>query len=377
MMKPVKVCCFCEKWESGGIESFLHNVLLHMDLHDIHVDIVAAELAESIFAQPLRKRGIRFIELSGKQQKLSQNYRLFRNLLQEENYDVIHLNIFHGLSLYYAHLAKRAGIPVRIAHSHNTALRKSRTRVLKQMIHCASKELFTGSATDLWACSEAAAKFLFSPNVLKKREFKFIPNGINIERFRFDAAVREKVRRELRLDGKFVIGNIGRLCYQKNQDFLLDVFSEVIRCRPKSCLLLIGEGAAEADLRQKAKRLGISDAVIFYGTSAHIEQLLWAMDVFVFPSRFEGLGIAAVEAQAAGLPVLCSEYVPNEACVTSQFQSLTLKDGAARWAEKLLELGGMQYDRAKSVNAVQRAGFDIQSVARIIEQQFIGGMDRT
>lgn len=369
-MKPVKVCCFCEKWESGGIESFLSNVLLHMDAEAVQVDIVVAELSESIFIRPLQKYGVRFVELSGKQQQLWKNHRMFRELLRLEKYDAVHLNIFHGLSLYYAYLAKREGIPVRIAHSHNTALRKSGTRVLKQMIHCASKELFTGSATDLWACSEAAAKFLFSPNALKKREFKFIPNGIDVERFRFDAAVREQVRKELGLDGKFVIGNTGRLCYQKNQDFLLDIFAGVIRRRPESRLLLIGEGEAEADLRQKAERLGISDAVIFYGTSARIGQLLWAMDVFVFPSRFEGLGIAAVEAQAAGLPVLCSEHVPHEACVTPQFQSLPLDNGAEQWAEMLLESGDAHIDRAESAAVVQGAGFDILNVSAWIEASY-------
>lgn len=369
-MKPVKVCCFCEKWESGGIESFLSNVLLHMDAEAVQVDIIVAELAESIFVQPLRERGVRFIELSGKQRNLRENHRMFRELLRSEKYDILHLNIFHGLSLCYACLAEREGVPVRIAHSHNTALRQSRTRVFKQLIHQTAKELFTGSATELWACSEAAAEFLFSKRILQANGAQFVPNGIDTNRFRFDAAIRNEVRKELGLDGKFVIGNIGRLCYQKNQDFLLDVFSEVVRCRPESRLLLIGEGEAEADLRRKAARLGISDAVIFYGTSSHIEQLLWAMDVFAFPSRFEGLGIAAVEAQAVGLPVLCSEHVPDEACVTPQLQFLALHDGAARWAEKLLELGSSRYDRAESASAVRKAGFDIADVSAWIEARY-------
>lgn len=121
----------CESWESGGIESFLHNILLRMDLTGLEVDIVAAQLKDSVFTQALREHGVRFRELSGSQRNLPENHRRFAALLWERRYDVVHLNIFQGMSLYYAHLAKRAGVPVRIAHSHNTDLRQSLTRPLK------------------------------------------------------------------------------------------------------------------------------------------------------------------------------------------------------------------------------------------------------
>ena len=375
-MQSTKVCCFCERWESGGIESFLYNVLLHMDAHAVQVDIVTAELAESIFTGPLRQRGVRFIELSGSQHALRKNHWLFSQLLRMERYDVVHLNAFHGLSLYYAYLAKQAGIPVRIAHSHNTALRKSRTRILKMLVHHAAKSLFTSSATDLWACSASAAEFLFSKRQLASKGVQFIPNGIDIERFRFDRAMRESVRQDLGLHDKFVIGNVGRLCYQKNQDFLLEIFAEVIRQKPKSLLLLIGKGDAAEELRRKAAMLGIAHAVIFYGASSHVEQLLWAMDVFVFPSRFEGLGIVAVEAQAAGLPVLASAHIPVEARITQQFQTLPLSAGVAQWTERLLKLSHINAFYTEAVERVQRAGFDIKDVAQRMEDFFRNGAAR-
>lgn len=371
-MKRIKVCCFCERWESGGIESFLCNVLTHMDTQSIQVDIVTAELVESVFTEALRRHGVRFVALSGKQQRLWRNHQLFRRLLEAEAYQVVHLHIFHGLSLYYAWLSKQAGVPLRIAHSHNTALRRSRTRPLKMLVHRAAKVLYTSSATDLWACSRAAAEFLFSKGQLAERGFQFIPNGIDIDRFRFDGTARERARKALGLHGKLVIGSVGRLCYQKNQAFLLDAFAEVICRKPESCLLLVGEGEAERDLRQRAELLGISSGVIFYGTSAHVAELLCAMDVFAFPSRFEGLGIAAVEAQAAGLPVLCSEHVPSEARVTPQLHMLPLSAGARLWAEKLLELGAAQIDRMEGSGAVRSAGFDIADVSAEISASYMG-----
>ena len=351
------------------MESFLYNVLMRIDPTQLQVDVVAASLGKSVFTKPLQKLGICFFELSGSQRKVGENHSRFRSLLRDRRWDVLHLNAFQGLSLYYLRLAKEAGIPVRIAHSHNTALRKSLTRPLKLAVHHWARERYTADATGLWACSRNAAEFLFSPRELKEKGYQFIPNGIDTRRFQFDPAVRERVRAELGLDGKLVIGNIGRLCEQKNQDFLLDVFAQVVKQRPESRLLLVGEGEDKPLLMQKAQRLGVADRVIFYGLSDHVERLLWAMDVFAFPSRFEGLGIAAIEAQAAGLPVLCSEHIPPETEVTGLFRRLSL--GAERWAEAMIRRGAVG-DRSPSAISVRTAGFDIADVARGIQSVYQG-----
>lgn len=370
-MKKIRICYFCETWESGGIESFLYNILTRLDLTHVQVDIVTASLGKSVFTEPLRQRGIQFYELSGKQRSILKNYRMFVELMRTKRYDLVHLNIFHGVSLYYAHLAKRSGIPVRIAHSHNTTLRHSAGKPLKLLLHNVAKGAFTNRATELWACSGAAADFLFPRKILKSQGYRFIPNGIEAERFRFDPNVRKQVRADLGLEGKFVIGNVGRLCNQKNQDFLLEVFAHIQCKKLESRLLLVGEGGMLEALTEKARRLGIADSVIFYGVSPHVERLLCAMDVFAFPSRFEGLGIAAVEAQAAGLPVISSECVPNEACVTPLLQRLALNAEPAQWAEALLSKESEHIEREAYASAVQYAGFDIADVAAQIEAYYM------
>lgn len=370
-----RICCYCERWESGGIESFLNNVLNRLDLREVEVDIVTADLRQSVFTAGLEQKGIHFYQLSGSQQKLRQNWRMFRQLLEQRHYDVIHFNLFQGLSLYYARLAQKAGIPVRIAHSHNTALRPSRTRPLKLLLHRAGKLLFLRSATDLWACSTPAAEFLFSRKIAREGQFRFIPNGIETERFRFDPAQRDAVRRALGLEKEFVIGNVGRLCAQKNQEFLLDVFAEVVKQKPDSRLLLVGTGELEPALKARAKALQVADKVIFYGVSDRVETLLWAMDVFAFPSRFEGLGIVAVEAQAGGLPVLCSEHVPQEARITALFHALPLNAGAQAWAEALVCSDAAEKPR-DTWQQVRAAGFDVEDVARKIERYYLRSTDR-
>lgn len=367
-----RVCCFCETWESGGIESFLCNVLSRMDFSQLEVDLVAAEIRESIFTAELQRQGVRFYELSGNQRNLFRNWPAFLALLRERKYDVIHFNVFQGLSLFYVHLARQAGIPVRIAHSHNTALRKSRTRCLKQRVHLLGRAFFSGEATAWWACSAAAASFMFSQGVLTHQGFRLIPNGIETERFRFHGGERAQVREELGLSRAFVIGHVGRLCQQKNQIFLLDIFSELVKRRPESRLLLAGTGELEPLLRKRSSELGIAEQVIFFGVTDKIERLLWAMDAFVFPSLFEGLGIAVVEAQAAGLPVFCSEHVPEEARVTSQFHTIRLCESPLRWADALLAASIPDTDRAAGADQVREAGFEIDDVAREIQEAYLG-----
>ena len=181
-----RICCFCESWESGGIESFLASVYTHADLSELEIDIVTSKLLDSVFTARLEKLGIRFYQLSGSQRRLLTNHAMFRRLLRERHYDVLHINAFQSLSLYYAKLAMQAGVPVRIAHSHNTALRKSPLRWAKMLLHRMGRRYLGRYATALWACSRDAASFLFSQRDLTARGYTFIPNGIALSRFRFD-----------------------------------------------------------------------------------------------------------------------------------------------------------------------------------------------
>ena len=364
-----RVCCFCETWESGGIESILTNLLLRMDRSELEIDIVAVCLKESIFTDQLKAAGIHFHQLSGSLYSVIQNHSFFKKLLRERKYDVLHLNAFQSLSFFYLLLAKHVGVSKRIAHSHNTALRKSKGQFLKLWIHKLSRFFLTGYATDLWACSGDAARFLFSKVVLKKQGYQFIPNGIDTERFRFNPEAREQVRRELHCEGKLVIGNVGRLCYQKNQDFLLDIFSKVYEKNPESVLLLIGEGEDKQILKEKAERLGIRDAVIFYGTGRQMEKLYWAMDVFVFPSRFEGLPVVVIEAQTSGLAVVGTDTVLQESGVTGSVVKISLSKSADAWADRILQTG--KSNRSSFAEIVKTAGFDIADCAEKVRNEWM------
>lgn len=357
-----RICIFCETWESGGIEAFLTNVISHMDLTGLEIDIVSARLGQSVFTAPLKELGVGFYQLSGRL-RTPENGKRFAQLLRKRQYDVVHLNIFQGLALYYGRLAQKYGVPVRIAHCHGAGLRNSPGVALKLKLHELGKRLWSGCATTRLACSRQAAEFLFP----KGMSYEWIPNGIDAARFCFQAEGRGAVRRELGIEEDTLLGTVGRLSAEKNQGFLLKVLREVKAKAPNAVLLLVGGGQMEEALRQRAEETGVSDSVIFYGESPRIPELLWAMDVFLFPSTTEGLGIAAVEAQAAGLPVVCSEHIPGEALVTEGVTRLPLSAGAGAWAEAALKAKA-PLDRTAAAKEVSAAGYDVEAVAERIRE---------
>lgn len=363
-----KICLFCETWESGGIESFLTNVLSHINLSEFEIDLVAEKIENSVFTPKLKKLNIRFYELSGRQHSFL-NERKFRQLLLERKYDVVHLNLFHALALRYALISKNAGIPRRIAHSHNTDLRRSATKELKLAVHNISKKYYSKFATDYWACSSKAAEFLFSRRSLQKKKYQFIPNGIDTERFHFDEDTRRKVRNELGLSEALVIGNVGRLCYQKNQIFLIKLLPQILKEYPNAVLLLIGEGQDKELLFTEVKKNGIKGNVLLLGTTSVPEEYYCAMDIFMFPSRFEGLGIAAVEAQCAGLPVLCAKEVPLEVQCSQDVKFLPVDQGYEPWITGLKDLKmKTSSERRCGVESVIANGFDIHHVSSVFEK---------
>ena len=369
--QKVKVCCLCEQWASGGIESFLTNILVHMNFSQLEIDIVALAVDKSIFTSELNQHGIRIFELSGNRNNFVENRKMFIQIYKKRNYDVIHVNAFHGGLLYYLALARKMGIPVRIAHSHNTGLNRDGLYWFKVLIHRCSKLLWAKCVTDSWACSHEAAKFMFTKKTIQKGRFHIIQNGIDIDRFRFCEDGRASAREGLGITNQLLIGNIGRLSKQKNQKFLLYIFAELLKLNPNSRLILIGDGTLRAELEAKARLLQVDEKTFFCGTTSHVEQWLWAMDVFVFPSLFEGLGIAVIEAQAAGLPVICSNCVPNEAHILPSTQSLPLNCGAREWARVLANYQKSIGDREKCASCVRAAGFSRSEVARQIEATYL------
>jgi glycosyltransferase involved in cell wall biosynthesis len=246
--------------------------------------------------------------------------------------------------------AKKAGIGYVFAHSHGALGRRS--KLYNKIKFGMSAGLINKNVDCRFACSKAAGIYTFG----EKYPVTVQHNGIDTERFAYDPAKREEIRRQLNLEGKFVLGNIGRFNYQKNHQFLLEIFGELKKKSPDAVLLIAGGGELEADLRQKTRALNLTDDVIFYGWTDNPEDLYQAMDVFVLPSLFEGLPIVSVEAQCAGLPVVCSAAVTEEARLTDLFLR---QDGSAeQWAQVILRQKDNISGRRSRREEIALAGYD-------------------
>ena len=357
-MDKERILCFAEHWSTGGIEAFITSCILNMPSDAGNVDVVAARISDSPFTERLKERGVRFFSLSGKLHS-RKNLPLFKKLLKENKYRAAHFNVFHCLALGYARAARDAGIPVRIVHAHGSGLRRSPATPLKLLLHRMCRRLWLGCETARLACSRSASEFFFGDG-----SATVIGNGIDTERFRFDPAVRERVREELSLGNSPTVGHVGRMSSEKNQEFLLRVFAEYVKANGSARLLLVGDGDDMAKNRALAEELSLGDSVIFYGNSDRVEELMCAMDVFVFPSLFEGFGIVAVEAQASGLGLLKSAGVPDGVSVSDRVITLSLDAELTKWAEAIGSLLTTPADRLSGAEAVKKAGYDAASVAR-------------
>ena len=356
---------YLERWSSGGIEAFITNLLLTSrgEGSDIKADVVAHCIEDSIFTDRLKAAGVRFFQLSGKM-RTPKNGRKFRRLIREGGYRTVHFNIFHGLSLKFVNIAKKEGVAVRIAHNHGTGLRGGLTGRLKACLSRLGVRLWLNSASALVACSDAAGKYLYG-----SRPYEVISNGIDAKRFAYSEEARLRVREELSLENEVVFGHVGRFSEEKNHVFLLYTFAKIKELLPDSKLLLLGEGELFDEIRARADELKIQSDVIFAGAVKRPEDYLSAMDVFLLPSAFEGFGIAAVEAQASGLPTLLSTGVSEAVKISEHTEFLSL-DSTAEWARRAVSLSEQKNDRRVAFHAVSDCGFDVAKTAREVQNLY-------
>ena len=285
-------------------------------------------------------------------------------LFKREGYDVVHVDASTPYDVMVAVAAKIAGIPTIVMHSHNDDFHGKKP--LRDALIPFYKVLMKAVVTDYFTISEKSAKFMFPKSIYEEKKYTLVKNGIDVEKYTFNENIRSKIREELGVQDKVVVGHVGRFVYQKNHDFILEAFAEFHKRCANSVLLLIGEGVLLSKMQEKAKNIGIADAVIFYGVTYDIPGMLQAMDMFIFPSRFEGLGIVAIESQAAGLPTLCADTIVDEVNITSKFVRVHGWN-PSDWADKMNALLLDRDNRTDCKEEVIKAGYDIRTTVKQLE----------
>lgn len=289
-------------------------------------------------------------------------------LFKKEKYDVVHVDASTPYDVVVALAAKIAGIKRIVMHSHNDNFQKSIP--LRDAFMKVYKLLMLPVVTDYLAISVSAAEFMFPKKILLNHEYKLVHNGINVDDYDYSDEDRIKYRKELGLEDKFVIGHIGRFVYQKNHEFIIEIFEQFHFKHPESVLLLVGEGELKEHIQKRVVEKGLKDNVIFYGTTHDVRKVLHVMDAFVFPSHFEGLGIVAIESQATGLATYCADTIVEEVNITDCFIKISGWDPNV-WAKIIWENSQNTTARCSRKKMIVNAGYDIKAVAKYLEAFYL------
>lgn len=345
---------------NGGVYSLIKSVIEHKP-KDITIDIATIEHFENednIYY--LNKLGtkVKYIGFSGN--KVKKQFVVYKNLLnylKHNHYDCVHIHSdVANKYLASGFAAKKAGVKKIIVHSHSSGIDGTNSRK-KEIFHKVARNFLNLFATDYVACSDVAAQWMFTKAELEK--VKIINNGIDLKRFKYNPELRKKVRSKLGIqESELLLGHVGRFTYQKNHEYLIEIFKQVTKKQNNMKLLLVGEGPNEENIKKLVRQYKLEDKVIFYGLSKHVDQLLQAMDIFVLPSRFEGLPIVGVEAQAAGLPVIFSDKITRSAKLISTTKFLPLhKNSISTWTNEIINF--KKYKRDNAYKILEKQHFDI------------------
>ncbi len=290
-------------------------------------------------------------------------------IILAQHIDVIHVNSrMFGFNALLLSEAKKCGVPVRIAHAHGAISEKIHDKV----IHSLMRKKICSLATLYAGCSKTAGLFLFGMKGVSSSKWRFIPNTIQTERFAFDEYKRKQKRESLGVkDDEILLGAVGHLIEVKNHKFLVDLVYRLRNEGIKVKLLIIGEGDKRKELLDQCKKLGVEDYVILFGASDEVQYWLSAMDYFLMPSKSEGLGISAVEAQANGLICLLSDRIPREVNLTETVFHLSIDHGFDDWEKILCENKTRNFqERAQSVTIIKQKGFDEDSTSSYVKMLY-------
>lgn len=349
----------------GGVFAFVMNVMRNIDHDNFLLDIAAFEKFEKEEHKDyIRTYGGNVYDCQGEGnfivKQLCTCVKFYR-LLKDNEYNAIHVHsdVAYKL-LLYSLIGRFAGVSNVIVHSHSTGI-EGRYRRLKKVLQALTKPILSMQKTKKLACSDFAANWMYT----NKTQYLVVQNGIEVDKFRYSKAKYIAARKELGISSTDkVIGTVARFSFQKYPEKLLDVFHKVVSMDENIRLLWIGTGSLLEKIKLKAREYGIDGKIIFYGNTDHVEDMYQAMDVFVLTSRFEGLCIAAVEAQASGCQCICSDSLPEEVNLSSLYHTLSIEESDEVWAKAVLKYTSIcKYDTG---NGIVQSGYDIQQTVNVL-----------
>lgn len=368
-MNKIKILQFSIANSNSGITQYVVNNWTYIDHEKFQFDFVTFSQKLGI-QERLEATGCKVYYVRNRAEEDLNAFEYEIRDILSNHYDAVHLHTSYWKTLNMERIAKEEGIPKIIVHAHNTAVFDDHGREEKTKQHEFIKSIIDENiATDFWACSNVAGEFLYG-NRIPKEKIKIMNNAIDTEKFRFNAFSREEIRNRYGWKDKFVIGHVGRFSYQKNHVFLIQVINEISQCIPNLQVVLIGKGELEEEIKEQVQALGISKLVHFVGAVDNPEYWYNAMDLFLLPSRFEGLPIVLVEAQTNGLKCVISDAITTEISLSELLYYVKLN--IQSWKQIILEIynESKEYDRDYMFNIIRNKGYDIKTQIKHLEHGY-------
>lgn len=357
----------------GGVTSMMINIQAHLDRNRINFDYLVTHDRKEPMEDMVLAMGSKKIVASVDKIPVRFLRTLLRPLViskvcKDNQIRILHCNADCAIDVLNILGARLGGVKYVTIHSHNTGVENQSLGI--EMADFFLKPLIPLCCNNCYGCSDLAARALLPQSLINKKKYSILPNGIDLEKFDYNSAIRENVRKSLKIQNKFVVGHAGRFATAKNHAFLLEVFDAIHKKNQDTVLLLFGVGELTDSVKKKAKDIGIADSVIFYGATNEMYKMWQAIDVFIMPSLYEGLPVSGIEAQASGLSCIFSDTITREVGLTDQTEFLSLKESPEVWAEHALKYKGSK--RKSEINKLKEAGYDIQQTADTLMKLYLG-----
>lgn len=363
-----RILCIVGGMDTGGAETFLMKVYRALDKTKYQMDFYVASQKEGFYDQEIMSLGGRIFRSTPKSQGFFKSFNALKNTVSKEKYNYVMRVSQHSLSTLDLLAAKFGGAKTLIYRSSNSATGGG---AVNKILHELFKWMPMIVPTIKIAPSTEAAEFMFGKDCVKREKAILIKNAIAVDEFIFNQERRDKIRQEFNINEEFVVGHIGRFNNQKNHRFLIEVFNEIVKEHANSVLVLVGKGELEKEVKKQIETLGLTNKVVFTGIRLDIPDLLMAMDVFIFPSFFEGMPNTVIEAQATGLKCLVSDSVTKEAGFTGLVEFLPLVLGHEKWAKDASQFSA-SYVRRNMKREFVAEGYDIRFTVDFFEKLLNG-----
>lgn len=351
---------------AGGVDKYILNLVSSVDLEMFDIDILTNKI-EPELVERLKKYNITLYEVPTLKHPVKQ-YKRIKEIIKENKYEVTYFNISTAIQCLGILASDKCHVDNCVVHSHSSGvdIENNIKRRFMKMLHFLCKGVVSKKATSFIACSQKAGEWMYTRHVLEGKKYTVVHNSADTERYIFNTDIRDSMRKKMKWDDKNVIIHVANFTYQKNNEFMMDVFREAYKRNSNLVLVLIGKGPKEDRIKNMVTQYGVEDAVVFLKDISNVNEYLQAADLFVLPSLFEGYPISALEAQVSGLPCLLSERITGESKLIDQCDFLPLKKEL--WIQKILSF---QKNENRNI-VIDSEKLDNKDLSKMIEKIWCG-----